>query len=411
MKKKSPAKKPALAPVKTRPGYGQLITAISAINTRMVGRVATVANQALVLRNWMVGAHIVEYQQHGADRAKYGARLLDTMAEDLQAKGVKGLGSRTLWNCKAFYSMYPQVRQPALTEFSAGQSAPDILQTPVAESSAEIVSINSATTGRRIGRPLVGELPSPLEPVQLARISWAHFLELIRIEDPWKRAFYENEILQGHWSKRQLQRQIESLLYERTGLSTNKRAVIERARKQEPQESVADMLRDPYVLEFAGLAERSEYSEDEMESALLDHLQRFLLELGRGFCFEARQFRMTEGRKHHRVDLVFYHRLLRCHVLIDLKVRAFRPADAGQMNFYVNWFKANMQAEGDNPPVGILLCSDKDGAEVEFATAGMDQKLFVTRYLTSLPSAEQLKAFLERDRAEIKAHTGQKSIS
>ena len=411
MKKKSPAKKPALAPVKTRQGYGQLITAISAINTRMVGRVATVANQALVLRNWMVGAHIVEYQQHGADRAKYGARLLDTMAEDLQAKGVKGLGSRTLWNCKAFYSMYPQVRQPALVEFSAGQSAPDILQTPVAESSAEIVSINSATTGRRIGRPLVGELPSPLEPVQLARISWAHFLELIRIEDPWKRAFYENEILQGHWSKRQLQRQIESLLYERTGLSANKKAVIERARKQEPQESVVDMLRDPYVLEFAGLAERSEYSEDEMESALLDHLQRFLLELGRGFCFEARQFRMTEGRKHHRVDLVFYHRLLRCHVLIDLKVRAFRPADAGQMNFYVNWFKANMQAEGDNPPVGILLCSDKDGAEVEFATAGMDKKLFVTRYLTSLPSAEQLKAFLERDRAEIKAHTGQKNIS
>lgn len=130
----------------------------------------------------MVGAHIVEYQQHGADRAKYGARLLDTMAEDLQAKGVKGLGSRTLWNCKAFYSMYPQVRQPALTEFSAGQSAPDILQTPVAESSAEIVSINSATTGRRIGRPLVGELPSPLEPVQLARISWAHFLERDRAE-------------------------------------------------------------------------------------------------------------------------------------------------------------------------------------------------------------------------------------
>ena len=408
MKKKSPAARP---PVKTRRGYGQLITAISTITTQMVGRVATVANQALVLRNWMVGAHIVEYQQHGADRAKYGARLLDTMAEDLKTKGVKGLGSRTLWNCKAFYSMYPQVRQPALAEFSAVQSAPDILQTPVAESSSEIVSINSATTGCRIRQPLVGELPSPLEPVQLARISWAHFLELLRIEDPWKRAFYENEILQGHWSKRQLQRQIESLLYERTGLSTNKKAVIERARKQEPQESVADMLRDPYVLEFTGLAERSEYSEDEMESALLDHLQRFLLELGRGFCFEARQFRMTEGRKHHRVDLVFYHRLLRCHVLIDLKVRAFRPADAGQMNFYVNWFKANMQAEGDNPPVGILLCSDKDGAEVEFATAGMDQKLFVTRYLTSLPSAEQLKAFLERDRAEIKAHTGQKSIS
>jgi hypothetical protein len=184
--------------------------------------------------------------------------------------------------------------------------------------------------------------------------------------------------------------------------------VVERARKQEPQESIANVLRDPYILEFTGLAERPEYSENQLESALLDHLQRFLLELGRGFCFEARQFRMTEGRKHHRVDLVFFHRLLRCHVLFDLKIHAFRPADAGQMNFYVNWFKANMMAQGDNPPVGILLCSDKDGAEVEFATAGMDQKLFVSRYLTALPSAEQIKSFLERDRAEIKARTTRK---
>jgi hypothetical protein len=163
------------------------------------------------------------------------------------------------------------------------------------------------------------------------------------------------------------------------------------------------MLRDPYILEFTGLAERPEYSEDELEAALIDHVQRFLLELGRGFCFEARQFRMTEGRRHHRVDLVFYHRILRCHVLIDLKIRAFQPADAGQMNFYVNWFKANMVTEGDNPPIGILLCSDKDGAEVEFATGGMDQKLFVSRYQTQLPTADQLKALLEHDRAEIRA--------
>ena len=262
-----------------------------------------------------------------------------------------------------------------------------------------------AGLGPAISNPPVGELPTPLEPSQLARISWSQFLELIRIDDPWKRAFYENEIIQGHWSKRQLQRQIESLLYERTGLSTNKKAVVARARKQEPQESIADVLRDPYILEFAGLAELPVYSEADLETALLDHVQRFLLELGCGFCFESRQFRMTEGRKHHRVDLVFYHRILRCHVLIDLKVRAFQPADAGQMNFYVNWFKANMMNKGDNPPVGILLCSDKDSTDVEFATAGMDQKLFVSRYLTQLPSPEQLKAFLERDRAQINALT------
>jgi predicted nuclease of restriction endonuclease-like (RecB) superfamily len=233
--------------------------------------------------------------------------------------------------------------------------------------------------------------------------SWSQLQELIRIEDPWKRAFYENECLKSRWSVRQLQRQIGSLLYERAGLSKDKKAVIERARRQEPAATVADVLRDPYILEFTGLADLPAYSESDLESALLDHLQRFLLELGKGFCFEARQFRITEGRRHHRVDLVFYHRLLRCHVLIDLKIRAFQPADAGQMNFYVNWFKANMQAVGDHPPVGILLCSDRDGTEVEFATAGMDNTLFVSRYLTALPSAEQLQRFVERDRSQIEA--------
>lgn len=238
-------------------------------------------------------------------------------------------------------------------------------------------------------------------------ISWTKLQELIRISDPWKRAFYENECLREGWSVRELQRQIESLLYERTGLSTNKKAVIERARKQAKSaqpESIAELMRDPYILEFTGLAERPEYSENDLETALLDHLQRFLLELGKGFCFEARQFRMTEGRKHHRVDLVFYHRVLRCHVLLDLKTRGFKPEDAGQMNFYLNWFKARMMHEADNPPVGILLCTDKDGTEVEFATAGMDQKLFVSRYLTSLPTADQLRELVEADRAQMIAN-------
>jgi predicted nuclease of restriction endonuclease-like (RecB) superfamily len=361
----------------------------------MVARVASVANQALVLRNWVVGAYIVEFEQQGADRAKYGTQLLATLAGDLTKKGVKGLGLSTLKDCRTFSALYPQFRQPVVGELfveigdqeTGGPSTPQVA-----------ASVKPRITGSKVA----DVVPIPLTLEQLARISWAHFLELIRLDDPWKRAFYENEIILSHWSKRQLQRQIGSLLYERTGLSTDKQAVIQRARKQERQETVEDILRDPYILEFTGLADRPEYSEEELESALLDHVQRFLLELGRGFCFEARQFRMTEGRKHHRVDLVFYHRILRCHVLIDLKIRSFKPADAGQMNFYVNWCKAHMMTEGDNPPIGILLCSDKDGAEVEFATAGMDQKLFVSRYLTALPSVEQLKAFLERDRAEMK---------
>jgi len=258
-----------------------------------------------------------------------------------------------------------------------------------------------AATRKRIRGSATRELPTPLALEQLMRLSWTHLQELIRLDDPWQRAFYENECLNGRWSIRQLQRQIGSLLYERTGLSTNKKAVIQRARTQEPRQSISDVLRDPYILEFTGLAERSEYSELELETVLLDHLQKFLLELGRGFCFEARQFRITEGRSHHRIDLVFFHRLLRCHILIDLKIRPFKPADAGQMNFYVNWFKAHMMEEGDQAPVGILLCSDSDGTEVEFATAGMDQKLFVSRYLVALPSVEKLRSFLEADRERL----------
>jgi len=342
-------------------------------------------NQALVLRNWIVGATIVEYEQAGNDRAQYGARLLERLADDLAARGLVGLGLSRLRSCRLLFQAYPQFRQTLSGEFGA-----------------------RAVLSASIRQTLSDELPlrpadiTPLPPEQLLRLSWSHLHELLAIDDPLKRAFYENECLAGAWSVRQLQRQIESLLYERTGLSTDKRAVIERGRMQagaETTQSIAELIRDPYVLEFTGLAERAAWSENDLETALLDHLQRFLLELGTGFCFEARQFRMTVANKHDRVDLVFYHRRLRCHVLVDLKIRAFRHADAGQMNFYLNWFKAHMHGDGDNPPVGIVLASAKDGTVVEFATAGMDNQLFVSRYLVALPKPEQLRALIDADRA------------
>lgn len=372
--------------------YAALIKSINGATTQLQGRAAAALNQALVVRNWMVGAWIVEFEQTGKDRAKYGARLLATLARDLKERGLRGLDERALLDCRSIYRLYPQIPGTLSPESAKLLKIQQVLPAP-----------RRRPPARAIPGTLSPESPTPLEPVQLLGFSWSQLQELIRIGDPWKRAFFENECLRANWSVRQLQRQIGSLLYERTGLSANKKAVVERARRQAPQQTIADLLRDPYVLEFTGLADLAAYSEDGLESALLDHLQRFLLELGRGFCFEARQFRMTEGRKHHRVDLVFYHRLLRCHVLIDLKIRSFQPADAGQMNFYVNWFKANIMAEGDTAPVGILLCSDKDGAEVEFATAGMNQKLFVSRYLTALPSAEKLRTFLEADRDRIES--------
>lgn len=275
----------------------------------------------------------------------------------------------------------------------------------MADGFAKTSSLDLPPISATLSRKSKVQQPTPLSPELLLRLSWSHFIELIRIEDSWKRAFYENECLQGQWSVRQLQRQIGSLLFERTGLSKNKAAVLRRAQSQESSAGIADLLRDPYVLEFTGLAERAEYVESDMERALLDHLQQFLLELGTGFCFEARQKRITVGAKHDYIDLVFYQRRLRCHVLLDLKVRPFSHGDAGQMNFYLNWWKKNGMERGDKPPVGIILCSDREKTEVEFATAGMDNKLFVSRYLVALPSAEQLREFVERDRERIEMQT------
>ena len=265
-----------------------------------------------------------------------------------------------------------------------------------------MASAISATVSRKSSSQ---ELPTlPAEAV--FRFSWSHLVELLRLDDPWKRAFYENETLRASYSVRELQRQIGSLLYERTGLSADKKAVITAARTEEPSAKplLADLLRDPYVLEFTGLAERSHYRETDLESALLDHLQTFLLELGSGFCFEARQKRITVGNEHDWIDLVFYHRVLRCHLLVDLKVRAFTHGDAGQMNFYLNWWRDHMLIEGDQSPVGLILCSDKDETKVHYATAGLDHQLFVSRYLVALPSPEELQRLVEADRALLEQH-------
>lgn len=377
-------------------------------------------NQGLVLRNWLVGAYVVEFEQGGADRAKYGEGLLTRLAGDLKKKKLPGLGADVLERSRNFYLNYPQVggeisatpwrtlEMPAVAlEIPSSQvteSAKDKEEPPAPAISASVMrkskrSQISATLQRKFKS---ADLPTPLSAQQVLNLGWARIVQLLRLDDPWKRAFYENECLLGAWSVRQLQRQIGSLLYERTGLSKNKRAVVARARKQsaEAPSTIEDLIRDPYVLEFAGLADRAAYSENDLESALLNHVQAFLLELGTGFCFEARQFRITVGNEHDRVDLVFYHRRLRCHVLLDLKIRAFSHADAGQMNFYLNYFKKNMMAPGDQPPVGIVLCSDKDETKVEYVTAGLSQKIFVSRYLVALPSVEQLRRFVEANRAQ-----------
>jgi len=370
--------------------YKALLDGIAQAHEQTLAGVARTVNRALVIRNWLIGAHIVEFEQHGDDRAAYGTGLLKRVARDLATAGVPGSGVRMLERMRTCYLTYPQVAaaisSPAVTK------SLNLLDVSTLRKSSPPVTISGATSER---------LPSPLGHELVLSLSWTHLIDLLGIDDPWKRAFYENECIKGGWSKRQLQRQIASLLYERTGLSTDKLTVIERARQQamEAPTDIASLIRDPYVLEFAGLAERTHYLESDLERALLDHVQHFLLELGTGFCFEARQRRITVGNEHDRIDLVFYHRVLRCHLLIELKVRAFQHTDAGQMNFYLNYWKDQVMADGDNPPVGLLLCTDKDNTKVEYAIAGLDHQLFVSRYQVALPKPEELERLIEEDRA------------
>ena len=344
--------------------YAQLVKAIDTASQQLLGRAAAAVNQSLVIRNWLIGAYIVEFEQSGEDKAMYGARLLETLAADLTMRLGKGFVTRMLERMRGLYLAYPQVLEAIPTSVMSKLTAgvPHFPTSPMSESTrcalaargrtpASVISgegqFPAALAKRRSSIPAAAV--APLSPNAVLRLSWTQLIELIRLDDPLKRAFYENECLKSNWSVRQLQRQIGSLLYERTGLSRNKKAVTARAHRQQPQQVIEDIIRDPHVLEFTGLADRAEYHESDLEKALLDDLQAFLLELGAGFCFEARQFRVTVGNDHDYVDLVFYHRLLRCHVLLDLKVRAFRQSDAGQMNYYVNYdikYRLGRDAEG-----------------------------------------------------------------
>jgi predicted nuclease of restriction endonuclease-like (RecB) superfamily len=395
--------------------FEQLAIIIGQLHTSLRGSAAASVNRMMTMRNWMIGMYIVEYEQKGEDRAQYGANLIPRLAQRLN--DIRGFSGRNLEMFRKFYREYPQISQLVTAELSSLKiNGLQIPQTPSAELSplkSDGLQIQQLPTVESKSSP-IWQLPtaklyntnanqsirniSPDPEKLLKHFSFSHFIELMRLDDPLKRAFYEIEGIKGCWSVAQLKRQIESLLYERTGLSTNKRGVVEKAQTQNVPASIDDVFRDPYILEFTGLPERHEYSESDLESALIGHIQSFLIELGNGFCFEARQKRITLDNEHDRIDLVFYHRILRCHVLIDLKVRKFQHGDAGQMNFYLNYYRENEMAEGDNPPIGLILCTDRDETRVKYATTGMDNQLFVSKYLTALPSEEQIQKFLEDDR-------------
>ena len=227
------------------------------------------------------------------------------------------------------------------------------------------------------------------------RLSYSHLELIVDLDDDLKRAFYEIECIRGNWSVRELKRQIASLYYERSGLSRDKKKLAALAQKGADAADPKLAIRDPYVFEFLGLRAKEVMSESRLENRLINKLEEFLLELGHGFCFEARQKRILIGDEHFFVDLVFYHRILKCHILVELKLEKFSHENIGQLNTYVTWYRKNMMTSGDNPPVGILLCTDKNHALVEYALAGMDNGLFVSKYQLELPKKEEMRRFIE----------------
>ncbi|MFO7933935.1 MAG: PDDEXK nuclease domain-containing protein [Bacteroidales bacterium] len=358
--------------------FEQLIQACEQAHNYLQGTAVSAVNQSLTIRNWLFGHYIVEYEQNGEDRAKYGTELLKKLAERLGSLSIKGLSDRSLRNCRQFYLVYPQINL-ALSDFGLPGS---IWQTPSAKS----------------GNELKSQYLKGVDPwILLSKLSFSHIIELAREEDPLKKTFYETQAIQGNWSLKELQRQIGSLLYERTGLSTDKKGLILDTNQKAEPSTPEGIMRDPYVFEFVGLEPKVKFAETELEEALINHLQVFLLELGKGFCFEARQKRLTIDGEYYYVDLVFYHRILKCHVLIDLKTRKFHHTDAGQMNFYLNYYRDNEITKSDNPPIGILLCTDKKSSTVKYATGSLDTHLFVSRYKVQLPTVKELEEFINRD--------------
>lgn len=329
------------------PAIGSFIEEIKTLLHNARSYVANQINTAMVSTYFEIGRRIVEQEQNGALRAEYGENVLDELSGKLTEEFGRGFSTTNLKQMRSFYLSYKQrdtIRQTLSDEF---------------------------------------------------KLSWSHYLKLMRISDIDERKFYEIECYTNNWSLRELQRQFDSALYQRLALSRDKEKVQELARKGQVIEKAQDVLKDPYILEFIGLPEQNTYNESELEQALISKLEHFLLELGKGFTFVGRQVRFTFDDEHFRVDLVFYNRLLRAFVLIDLKIGKLKHQDLGQMQMYVNYYDRFVKTEDENKTIGIILCRDKKDALVEITLPQENNQIFASRYQTVLPSKEELKRLIE----------------
>ena len=322
--------------------YQMLIDNITALWGEAKANAINAINARLLDANWQTGKYIVEYELKGKDRAEYGKRLLVNLAKDLSARNGKGFSRSNLVYMRKFYLAFPI---------------------------CETVS---------------------------HKLTWSHYFELLKCDDTLEFQFYYNEAIKSGWKVRELKRQMKSCLFQRLALSTDKAGVLALANEGHQVQTPQDIIRDPFVLEFAGLPKQKRHKESDLEKALKDHMEQFLLEMGRGFAFVGRQYAMQIGSRQFKVDLVFYHCILKCYVLIDLKRAEIKHGDIGQMNLYLNYFKTEVCQSDDNPPVGIVLGARKDKLLMEYALEGITNQLFVARYQLYLPKREELQAQIDR---------------
>ena len=336
-----------------KPDYKSLLDRVSTLIEEARRKAVKQVNTIIVQTYWEIGRLIVEDEQKGEERAEYGTALIVELSKDLIKHYGKGFSKSNLFFMRKICLTYPpQKFQTVSGKFKSGQI-----------------------------------------------LSWSHYCELITIKDDHARSFYEIESIKNNWSVRELKRQINTLLFERLALSRDKDKVMQLAQKGQIIKKPEDAIKDPYVLEFLGLPERSYYTESQLEQQLINHLQEFILELGKGFTFVGRQKRITFDNEHYYVDLIFYHRMLRCLVLIDLKIGKLTHADVGQMNFYLNYIKDQEMLADENPPVGIILCTEPNRSKVfvEYALGGLSNKVFVSKYKLYLPTKKELEAEIRKE--------------
>ena len=357
--------------------YQQLVSQIS--NTFVQGqqRAVLAVNSYLVETYWKIGQYIVEYEQGGNIRAEYGKRLLEQLSKDLSLLHGKGFSRTNMQRMKQFYLTFPICAKPS-------HKLEEILAMP----SQELEGI-SAKPSQELKQ--ICAMPSH-------KLSWSHYVELLKIDDLLERSFYEQQTLIENWSVAQLVRQKKASLYLRLAASKDKEGVLKLAKEGQKIVHPADIIREPYILDFLKIPEPYQLSETEIEARIISQLQCFLLEMGKGFAFVGRQYRIMLGNRPHRIDLVFYHYILKCFVLIDLKREAAGYEDIGQMNMYLGYFEKEENNEGDNPPIGIVLTREKDEYVIEYAMHNISSRLFVSKYQLYLPSEEELKRVIEKSK-------------